>query len=328
MKDRWERIELSPSLDSRQINEIINPGFSNRRVIASERISVGLSNFNYKIHLEGGSEPFVLRLYRGNAAIADKEMDIAQLVGKSVPISDMIYADTSCRTFERPWAILQWKEGALLWNLMQTGTVANITSAAESTGRVLADIHAYTFQDSGFFGEHLTVEEPLKMDGQRFLSAIEGYLNAQCGEWLGEQLTQEVWSFCQSHSFVLSECRETPVLLHSDFNGLNILMKNNSTGFSVSAVLDWEDAFSWSRYADIGNMLRYEDDCSAFEKHFIRAYKEQGGVLNHNWKTLSKLEDLVALCDMLNTSTINTPKRMRDLKHLIARTTQFTPFSN
>jgi aminoglycoside phosphotransferase (APT) family kinase protein len=325
MKDSWERIELSPSLDIRQINEIINPTFSNKRVIASERIGVGLSNSNYKIHLEGSSEPFALRLYRGNKTIVDKEIDIAQLVRKSVPIAAFIYADTSCSTFEKPWAILEWKEGVHLWNLLKMGTLADITSAASSTGKVLADIHAYAFRESGFFGDHLTITDPLKMDGQRFLSVIEDCLNAQCGAWLGEQLTQKVWSFCQSYSSLLSESRETPVLLHSDFNGLNILMQHKSTGFSVSAVLDWEDAFSWSRYADIGNMLRYEENGSTFEKQFIRAYKEEGGVLNDNWKLLSKLEDLVALCDMLNTSTMNTPKRMRDLKNLITRTIQFDP---
>jgi Ser/Thr protein kinase RdoA (MazF antagonist) len=119
----------------------------------------------------------------------------------------------------------------------------------------------------------------------------------------------------------LSESRETPVLVHLDFNGLNILTQHGPTGCSVSAVLDWEDAFSWSRHADIANMLRYEEDDSTFEKHFIRAYRE-GAALEDNWKLLSKLEDLVALCDMLNNSTVDTPNRMTDLQHLIAGTVQ------
>jgi len=280
---------------------------------------------NYKIHLGGRLEPFVLRLYRGNKAIADKEMDIAQLVRKRVPIADFIYADTGCRTFERPWAILEWKEGVLLWDLLKMGTPEDIASAAAATGKVLANIHAHRFMKSGFFGEHLTVTDPLNMGGQRFLSAIAEHLNAQCGVWLGGQPRQKVWSFCQLYSSVLSENRETPVLLHSDFNGLNLLMQRQPTGYSVSAVLDWEDAFAWSRYADIGNMLRYEEDGSAYETEFIRAYTDGGGGLDDNWKLLSKLEDLVALCDMLNASTIDTPKRMRDLKNLITRTVEFDP---
>lgn len=51
MKDSWERIELPPSLDSKQINEIVKPAFPNKRVVYSERIGVGLSNSNYKSFL-------------------------------------------------------------------------------------------------------------------------------------------------------------------------------------------------------------------------------------------------------------------------------------
>lgn len=320
MKDSWERIELPRSLDAKQINEIVKPAFPNKRVVYSERIGVGLSNSNYKIYLDGSTEPFVFRLYRGNKEVADKEIDIARLVGGRVPIANFIYADTSCSLFDKPWSILEWKEGVLLWNVIKTGNLQDITSAAASTGKVLANIHAFTFTDSGFFGENLKVRDHLNMDGERFLSFIDECLHANCGFWLGEEYTRKVWSFCQTYSSLLNENVETPVLLHSDYNGLNILVQQKAKGFSVSAVLDWEDAFSWSRYADIGNMLRYEEEGSTYETHFIQAYKEEGAVLNDNWKLLSKLEDLVALCDMLNNSTPNTPNRVNDLKTLIVRT--------
>ncbi|WP_339296317.1 phosphotransferase [Paenibacillus sp. FSL W7-1279] len=45
------------------------------------------------------------------------------------------------------------------------------------------------------------------------------------------------------------------MLVHSDYNGLNILMQHGPEGCAVSAVLDWEEAFSWNRYVDIANML-------------------------------------------------------------------------
>jgi hypothetical protein len=67
-------------------------------------------------------------------------------------------------------------------------------------------------------------------------------------------------------------------------------------------------------------MLRYEEDGSTFEEHFIRAYQDQGAALEYNWKLLSKLEDLVGLCDMLSTSSVDTHNRMNDLRQLIERT--------
>jgi aminoglycoside phosphotransferase (APT) family kinase protein len=323
MKEGWERTELPISLDLRQINEIIKPAFPGKLVMAAERIGTGFSNSNYKIHLEGSAKPFVVRFFRGNGEIADKELAIAQLVRQTVPVADFIYADTSCSTFYKPWAVLEWKEGFLLRDLFRTRSLQDIASAAASAGSILANIHAYTFPESGFFGKDLKITHPFSMDGERFLSFIEESLfHNQCGNWLGEEITQALWSFCQTYSSLLSESRERPVLVHSDFNGLNILMQHGLSGCSVSAVLDWEDAFFWSRNADIANMLRYEEDGSTFEKHFIRAYQEQGAVLEDNWKLLSKLEDLVAFCDMLNNSTMDTPNRMRDLQRLIARTVQ------
>lgn len=85
MKEGWERTELPISLDLRQVNEIIKPAFPGKRVTNAERIGTGFSNSNYKIHLEGSAEPFVVRLYRGNGEIADKELAIAQLVRQTLP---------------------------------------------------------------------------------------------------------------------------------------------------------------------------------------------------------------------------------------------------
>ena len=324
MKDSWERIEIPPSLDSKQINDIVRPAFPKKRIVYSERIGVGLSNSNYKIYLNDTPVPFLFRLYRGNKEVADKEMDIARLVSEHVPIASFLYADTSCQKIDKPWSILEWKEGHLLSHVMKKGTIQEIASSAAATGKVLANIHAFNFPDSGFFGEGLRVRDPFKMDGERFLSIIEECLHNTCGLWLGDEYSRKVWTFCKTHSSLLTDHQETPVLVHSDYNGLNILVEDKGMGFSVSAVLDWEDAFSWNRYADIGNMLRYEEEGSQFETHFIRGYQEAGTVLNTNWKRLSKLEDLVALCDMLNNSTPNTPNRVNDLKTLIVRTIQTT----
>ncbi|OPA78651.1 aminoglycoside phosphotransferase [Paenibacillus selenitireducens] len=321
MKEGWERTELPTSLDHRQINEIIKPAFPGKRVIAAERLGTGFSNSNYKIHLEGSAKPYVVRVFRGKGEVADKELAITQLVRQTVPVADFIYVDTSLSTFDKPWAVLEWKEGFLLRDVFKNGTAKDIASAADSVGSILANIHGYTFPESGFFGKDLEISHPYSMYGEHFLSFIEQSLfYNECGKWLGEELTNALWSFCQTNSSLLSENKETPVLVHSDFNGLNILMQHGPTGCSVSAVLDWEFAFSWRRHADIANMLRYEDDGSIFEKHFIQAYQEQGVVLEDNWRLLSKLEDLVALCDMLNHSTIDTPNRVRDLQRLIART--------
>ncbi|CAG7654788.1 phosphotransferase family protein [Paenibacillus allorhizosphaerae] len=323
MKEGWERPEAPVSIDLRQLNEMIQPAFPGKRVTAAERIGTGFSNSNYKIYLEGIAVPFVFRLFSGDGEVADKELAISRLVRKTVPVADFIYADSSCSAFGKPWAVLEWKEGVLLRDVFRTGTSEEMASAAASVGSILAHIHAFMFPEAGFFGKDLTIRTPFRMNGDHFISFIENSLfHNRCGRWLGEELTQAVWSFCRKYGPCLSESGETPVLAHSDFNGLNILMRRETTGYSVAAVLDWEFAFAWSRNVDIANMLRYEEDGSAFEHHFIWAYLDQGARLESNWKLLAKLEDLIALCDMLNHSSKDTPNRICDLQRLIAGTVQ------
>lgn len=323
MKEGWERTEQHISLDFKQLNELIKPALSGKRVIAAERLSTGYSNSNYKIFLEGSETPYVVRLFRGGGEIAQKEAAIAKLVRETVPVADYIYLDTSCSTFDKAWAVIEWKEGFLLRDVLKMGSIEDAAAAASSVGSVLARIHSFTFTESGFLDKDLSMVHPFAMDDGPFISFIEKCLfHSPCGKWLGEGLTEQVWSFCQTHRSILLESMDAPVLVHSDFNGLNILMQNERDGYSVSAVLDWEFAFSWRRHVDIANMLRYEEDGSVFEQHFIRAYQENGGVLNGNWKLLSRLEDLVALCDMLSHSTVDSPNRIRDLKRLIAKTVQ------
>lgn len=320
MKDDWERTEESISLDFTEIEDIIKPAFLNKKLISAERIGTGLSNSNYKILIEGSDAPYVFRLYRGDKDVADKELAISKHVSQSVPVANFVYADTTCTHTRHPWAVMEWKEGILLRDLIRNGTKSDIISAAISVGRSLADVHQYTFSESGFFDKDLNIKAPMTMDADRFLSFIEQSLFHQpCGIWLGEELIQQVWSYCQSYSPLLSESDEKPVLVHSDFNGLNILVRDDVVDCAVSAILDWEFAFAWNRYVDIGNMLRYEEDGSLYEEYFIRAYREQGGILHEDWRILSKLEDLVALCEMLNHSTLDTPRRIHDLQRLVNR---------
>ncbi|UNK15788.1 phosphotransferase [Paenibacillus sp. N3/727] len=211
----------------------------------------------------------------------------------------------------------------MLRDILQRGEKRQITEAAESVGDILARIHSHTFDCPGFLAGDLTIANPFNMGVDEFYTFISESLDGGAtGYWLGAEATKMVRSFCVSHRSLLSEIHEPSVLVHSDFNGLNILMLDSPNGIELSAVLDWEFAFSGRRYVDIGNMLRYEHENSLFERHFIKAYQNSGGFLNEDWVQLSKLEDLIALCYLLNRSTPEMPNRISDLRLLIIQTVQ------
>ncbi|WP_254659850.1 phosphotransferase family protein [Paenibacillus sp. KS1] len=302
---------------------MISQVFRGKRLIKAERTQTGLSNGTYKVEIEGITAPYFLRIFAGGSDVASKEKAIAERLRGIVPVADYIYLDASRKLIEYDWAIIEWKEGVLLRDLLQRGDERQIAKVAESVGSVLARIHSHTFECPGFFARDLTISTPFNMDENEFISFIsESLEKGETGEWLGAEATEKVRSFCESHRSLISEIHEPPVLVHSDFNGLNLLVIERQDGFEVSAVLDWEFAFSGRRYVDIGNMLRYEHDNSLFEHHFIKAYRGSGGFLDENWVLLSKLEDLIALCDLLNRSTSEMPNRIADVRQLIIKSVQ------
>jgi hypothetical protein len=85
-------------------------------------------------------------------------------------------------------------------------------------------------------------------------------------------------------------------LVHSDFNPKNILVADGT----VTAVLDWEFAFSGSPLFDVGNMLRFVGDYPpAFENGFVNGFAGNGGHLPPGWRRISAALDLFALADLL-----------------------------
>ena len=297
MKEEWERSSKSSMhIEYETLNSMISQVFRGKRLTKVERTQTGLSNGTYKVEIEGTTTPYFLRIFAGGSDVASKEKAIAERLRGVVPVADYIYLDTSRKLVEYDWAIIEWKEGVLLRDLLQRGEERQIAEVAESVGSVLARIHSHTFDCPGFLAGDLTIANPFNMDENEYYSFISESLdNGATGHWLGEEATEKVRTFCESHRSLLSEIHEPPVLVHSDFNGLNLLVIERPDGFEVSAVLDWEFAFSGRRYVDIGNMLRYEHDNSMFERHFIKAYRGSGGFLDENWVLLSKLEDLIAL---------------------------------
>lgn len=324
MKESWERSSKSSMhIKYETLNSMIGQVFSGKRLIKAERTQTGLSNGTFKVEIEGSTTPYFLRISAGGLDVASIEKAIAERLRGVVPVADYIYLDTSRKLIEYDWALIEWKEGVLLRDILQRGEESQIAKVAESVGSVLARIHSHTFECPGFFAGDLTIANPFNMDENEYYSFISESLdNEATGHWLGAEVTEKVRTFCESHRSLLSEIHEPPVLVHSDFNGLNLLMIERPNGFEVLAVLDWEFAFSGRRYVDIGNMLRYEHDNSLFERHFIKAYRGSGGFLDENWALLSKLEDLIALCDLLNRSTPEMSNRIADLRQLIIQSIQ------
>jgi aminoglycoside phosphotransferase (APT) family kinase protein len=91
-----------------------------------------------------------------------------------------------------------------------------------------------------------------------------------------------------------------PSLVHGDFNGRNVLVRQMAGRWSVAGFLDWEIAFAGPLYIDIGNFLRYERaERPLLEPAFSRGLRDGGVRLEGDWLKAARMADLPALCELL-----------------------------
>jgi aminoglycoside phosphotransferase (APT) family kinase protein len=122
----------------------------------------------------------------------------------------------------------------------------------KNAGRILAAIGQVTFPAGGWLGPGPRVTAPL-LEGvhalPRFVDLCLASANARerLPEKLRDQTSALAWSYAPRLASLDNEAR----LVHCDFGGRNLLVRNVRDVWSVAAVLDWEFAVAGSRLIDI-----------------------------------------------------------------------------
>jgi aminoglycoside phosphotransferase (APT) family kinase protein len=134
---------------------------------------------------------------------------------------------------------------------------------------------------------------------------------------LGEDLARRLQHFVNDNAW-----RDEPMsfggpcLSHSDYKPWNMLVRDGQ----IAAVLDWEFAFAGAPLNDIGNFLRYSArQQPAYESGFLRGYRAAGGLLPDDWKRLSRMVDLISLCEFLDRPDAH-PTMVNDVRPLVQAT--------
>ncbi|MFQ3545273.1 aminoglycoside phosphotransferase family protein [Halobacillus rhizosphaerae] len=320
MKRGWERSKPLIIPDHSTVSSLLQPFLKGKEVLKLEMLSGGLSNSNVKITLVTG-ECYVLRIYNGEIMKGQVERKVLQLVEDTVPVPEVLYSDFSLSTYEYPVILLSWIHGDQLSEMFDKKEEEKLIQAAHETGRHLAAIHTFQFSSPGFFDEELNVH-PLDLSGaESFIHMLEKIITDKPFlQNSGTEMAEDISRLARNHAHLLDHTGNHTSLVHSDFNPLNILIKEATDGIQVTGILDWEFAFSHSPLIDIGNMLRYEDvHQSSFIKPFISSYLKHGGKLPQNWLQQAKLLDMVALCDLANKENCGQV-RLLDTQRLIRKT--------
>lgn len=301
LEARWVRCEPRRTLPAETLDRMVHTAFPRCRVTGMQPLGGGLRNANFKLRLEGRPEPVVLRIYEHDASLCRKELDVLRLVGGSVPVPEAIHAEPYGVEDLPPFTLARYVEGISLRDLGRSGDMGAVAQAASSAGEILGAIGRATFDRPGWLAPGPAVTAPL-LEGKdptpRFVDLCLSSMNLvrRMPADLRDGASGLVWRWAPE----LARADEEARLVHGDFNGRNLLVRCLAGRWSVVAVLDWEFAVSGSPLGDLGNFLRYEC-CSRplSEPHFSAGYRHAGGALPRDWRQLSRVLDLAAICESL-----------------------------
>ena len=275
----------------------------------------------YRVDVAGLRQPLVLRVYSRRtaspdmaapemgsqdtvsraAAVCRKEVDLHRLVAARVPVPEILYADFTGDAAIGPHVVMSWIEGLTFREIKRRRDPDAVAACASAIGAVLARIGEFTFERPGIIGPALAIGAPL-LDGEHPIPAfVEKCLTSpEFGRRMELQdracLREFIWRCAPE----LAALHGESALVHSDFGSPNLLVRPIGGRWTVTGVLDWEFAFSGPSLCDVGHMMRYERRATPkIEPHFSNSFREHGGALPVNWRKLSRVLDLTALCEFL-----------------------------
>lgn len=319
MRETWNR--ATPVIELSKQDVLTLFGKTSLNVDSIEPTTGGLANTNLRIEFESGLQTYLLRLWTRDPKAAGKECRLMQMMEGVVPVAKIIRFSRNNPVNGYPFMFMQWVDGVRLESILNELYQSDVQKLGASIGKTLASIHAYRFDQAGFFDDELEIAAPMEMNGNGLLRYTQECLdNPLVKERLGEELAGITYTFVKSENPLLDTWTESPCLTHSDFNCSNILVRKSDHSWEVAAVLDWEFAFSGTPFFDFGNLLRTPfGTIPGMSNAVERGYLDGGGKLPAQWKRMSKLTDLTAWLDFLTRENAG-PELILDARTQIAKT--------
>lgn len=298
---RWICSEPRRSLPAPDLDCLLHHALGNCMVVEVQPLTTGFRNANFKVRLDARAGWIVVRIYEHDASLCQKEIDLLRVVGATIPVPQVIFAEPAGLDGLPPFLLMQYVEGISFHDLKRSGDRDAIAPAAFSVGETLASIGRSTFAKSGWLAPGPTVTTPL-FDGPdptpHFVDLCLASPNLQ--RRMAAEVRERVSALLWSRAPQLAELDSQACLVHGDFGKRNLMVRCDGGRWSVAAVLDWEFAISGSPLVDLGHFLRYERvarPCA--EPHFSCGYLQAGGILPPEWRLIARLVDLTALCESL-----------------------------
>jgi len=298
-----ERVFQSLQLSHSQIEQACRQLFKNSGTLQNfEILSGGAVNTTFKMRWD--DESYVLRFYVRDKSFAFVEKQIYQLIQKTVPVPELLFASSGNK--EYPFAIFRFCKKPHIYEI----SIDHSHKLSYDLGQALAKIHSFRFQRAGLFKRDLSIGTLFEEGSSPYLEYCLDHLIPNSKAWMrfGDAKAEQIIRFIEEYREYFPVIRNGGCLVHSDFKPVNLLW-NEEDGLTV---LDWEFAHSGDGIMDFGILLRHYQDFPLNILYLEKGYKENGGVLAPNWIQRARITDFINIIQLLNTPS-ERPKLFQDL---------------
>jgi aminoglycoside phosphotransferase (APT) family kinase protein len=274
-----------------QLSALLSPLLKGHGIGTVEGVYGGLTNTILRVSTEGNERDLLVRIFAGGRAPWDKERRLLAGICTGLPVPTVLLADEGRGPLPYPSLVHHWIEGVTL-NAVRSQTARDeLLPLAEALGRILAEMSKLT----------PGVGDTLRRDGRAPLSSPDTLvsltqhrlLRGRARLRLGESLADALWKHFSAEAGRLWALGPSTCLVHGDLGGRNILVApDESGGWRIAGIVDWEDAFAGWAMWDVGSVFRYARRYDQkFRERFERSYRGGGGMLPGDWWTTARLLD-------------------------------------
>jgi Ser/Thr protein kinase RdoA (MazF antagonist) len=175
-----------------------------------------------------------------------------------------------------------------------------VAAVASAAGAALARVGTVTFPGAGFLAGRELAVRPVPSGSAGLLGWVRAALDrAGSAGTVPRGTVAAWWRLLVEAAPVVDDLPPARSLVHSDYNPKNLLVATDG-GVRVTAVLDWEFAYSGNPLADVGNWLRRAEEWPpAYTSAFLAGYRAAGGELPPRWEIAARVLDAMAIADLL-----------------------------
>jgi aminoglycoside phosphotransferase (APT) family kinase protein len=217
------------------------------------------------------------------------------------PVPELLDARLDASDGLPPLLVLRYVEGISFRDLKNTRDLPAIAQAAASIGAALAAVGRHRYPRPGRLQADGRVGAPFVPGPDPFVQFFDQCLASPAFQARVPAATcARIAAHASACAPRLRAFDDEAHLVHGDFGATNILVRRERDVWQIAAIFDWEFALSGSPLFDLGHFLRHERAGAPLrEPAFSRGYREAGGVLPDDWRTLARTVDLTALCELL-----------------------------